>query len=60
MTLLTKVCDDVRVDPDSQTITTEVMNRVTASIGEGARLDMAINGFWGRVDMRGHFLMLGF
>ena len=45
--LLTEVCNDVCVEPTLQPITTEVMNRHTANTTEGARLDIAVNGFWG-------------
>lgn len=46
-TLLTEVCNDVRVEPDLQPITEEVMLRRTANTTDGARLDIAANGFWG-------------
>ena len=45
--LLTEVCNDVCVKPTLQPITTEVMTRHTANTTEGARLDIAVNGFWG-------------
>ena len=46
-TLLTEVCNDVKVEPDLQEITTETMTRRTANTEDGARLDIAANGFWG-------------
>ncbi len=47
--LLTKVCHDVCVEPNLQTITGEVFSRATSNIQEGARLDVATNGFWGGI-----------
>ena len=46
-TLLTEVGKYVRVEPDLQELTGEVMSRHTAITTEGARLDIAANGFWG-------------
>ena len=46
-TLLTEVCNDVKVEPDLQDITTETMTRRTANTEDGARLDIVANGFWG-------------
>lgn len=46
-TLLTEVCSDVKVEPELQEITTELMSLRTANTTEGARLDIAANGFWG-------------
>ena len=46
-TLLTKVCNDVCIEPELQPITSEVMANRTANITEGAWLDVAMNGFWG-------------
>ena len=45
--LLTDVCNDVQIEPDLQEITTETMTKHTANTAEGARLDIAANGFWG-------------
>ena len=45
--LLTEVCQDVKVEPELQEITTETMTRRTANTKDGARLDIAANGFWG-------------
>ena len=45
--VLTEVCHDVRVEPDLQPITDETMTAATANTSDGARLDIAMNGFWG-------------
>ena len=46
--LLTEVCHDVLVEPDLQPLTGETMTTYTTSNStEGARLDIAVNGFWG-------------
>ena len=44
--LLTEVCNDVRVESNLQQIALEVMVTRSAIITEGARLDIAANGFW--------------
>ena len=46
-TLLSEVCNDVCVKPDLQAITTEELSKRTANTTDGARLDIAANGFWG-------------
>lgn len=46
-TLLTEICNDVRIEPDLQPLSSEVMLRRTANTTDGARLDVAANGFWG-------------
>ena len=46
-TLLTEVCKDVRVEPELQPVTHEVLNGATANSQDGARLDIAANGVWG-------------
>ena len=46
-TLLTEVCNDVRVEPDLQEVTTEELRGRSANTTDGARLDIAVNGFWG-------------
>ena len=48
--LLTEVCHDVRVEPELQSIEGESMTNATPNTSQGARLDIAMNGFWG-----GHF-----
>ena len=45
--VLTEVCHDVRVEPDLQPITDETMTAATANTSDGARLDIAMNRFWG-------------
>ena len=45
--LLTEVCSDVCIEPDLQPITGEVLTGATSNIQDGARLDIAANGFWG-------------
>ena len=45
--LLTEVCHDVRIEPDLQPLTCEVMRSQSANTTDGARLDIAVNGFWG-------------
>ena len=44
--LLTEVCHEVSVEPDLQPITGESFNGASANIQDGARLDIAVNGFW--------------
>ena len=46
-TLLTEVCKDVRVEPELQPVTHEVLNGATANSKDGARLDIAANSVWG-------------
>ena len=43
--LLTEVCNDVRTEPDLQPLTGETMTKSTANTADGARLDIAVNGF---------------
>ena len=45
--LLTEVCHDVRVEPELQPIDGESMSNATANTSQGARLDIAVSGFWG-------------
>ena len=46
--LLTKVCNDVWVQPDLQPMSENVpLVSVSANSTDGARLDVAVNGFWG-------------
>ncbi len=47
--LLTEICHDVCIEPDLQPITGEVLTGATSNtqLQEGARLDIAANGFWG-------------
>ncbi len=41
--LLTEVCPDVLIEP----LTGEVLSHATSNTQDGARLDIAANGFWG-------------
>ena len=45
--LLTEVCHEVSVFPDLQPITDETFQGASAIIQDGARLDVAMSGFWG-------------
>ena len=45
--LLTEVCSDVRVEPELQPLSGEVLEHRTAIREDGARLDIAANGLWG-------------
>ena len=45
--LLTEVCHNVMIEPDLQPLTGEAMSRLTSNTTDGARLDIAANGFWG-------------
>ena len=47
VTLLTEVCHEVSVEPDLQPVTGETFNGASAITQDGARLDVAMNGFWG-------------
>ena len=46
-TLLTEVCHDVSIEPGLQPISNELLTGATANTQDGARLDVAANGFWG-------------
>ena len=45
--LVTEVCNDVRIEPELQTVTTEHLTGATANSQGGARLDISANGVWG-------------
>ena len=45
--LLTEVCNDVRIEPELQAVTTEHLTGATANSPDGARLDISANGVWG-------------
>ena len=45
--LLTEVCNDVRIEPELQAVTTERLTGATANSHDGARLDISANGVWG-------------
>ena len=45
--LLTEVCNDVRIEPELQAVTTEHLTGATANSQDGARLNISANGVWG-------------
>ena len=45
--LLTEVCSDVCIEPDLQPVEGEVLSGSSSNTQDGARLDIAANGFWG-------------
>ena len=45
--LLTEVCSQVATEPELQPVPPEGLSLSTANVQEGARLDIAMNGFWG-------------
>ena len=45
--LLTEVCNDVCIEPELQPITGESLTGASPNVQDGARLDIAANGFWG-------------
>ena len=46
-TLLTEVCNNVRLEPELQPVTSEPIASTTANCQDGARLDISANGVWG-------------
>ena len=44
--LMTEACNDVQFEPDLQPLTGEQLTYTTANVEDGARLDIAANGFW--------------
>ena len=44
---LSEVCNDVCIEPPLQPITGETLKGASAINSDGARLDIAANGFWG-------------
>ena len=46
-TLLTEICNDVCIEPDLQHIDGEVLTGSSSNTQDGARLDIAVNGFSG-------------
>ena len=46
-TLLTEVCNDVSIEPRPQPVPSDTLTGATANHQDGARLDIAANGFWG-------------
>ena len=53
--LMTEVCHDVCIEPTLQPLTGEVVSNATAISDNGARLDIAANGFWGGRSERAFF-----
>ena len=45
--LLTKVCSNVCVEPHLQLLSNEDLNGASALRDDSARLDIAVDGFWG-------------
>ncbi len=45
--LLSEVCTDVCIEPNLQPVTGEALNGLSSNTQDGARLDIAANGFWG-------------
>ena len=45
--LLTEVCRDVQIEPCLQPLTGESLAGASSNTSDGARLDIAVNGFWG-------------
>ena len=45
--LLTEVCHAVSTEPDLQPLSTETFRSNSTNTQDGARLDIAVNGFWG-------------
>ncbi len=54
-TLLTEVCHDVCIEPELQPVSSETLGGASANCQEGARLDVAANGFWGDTFQRTYF-----
>ena len=46
-TLLTEVCHNVSIEPGLQPVPNETLTGASANRQDGARLDIAANGFWG-------------
>ena len=53
--LMSEVCHDVSIEPHLQPLTGEALNGATAIATDGARLDVAANGFWGGRHERAFF-----
>ena len=45
--LMTEVCHDVQIEPCLQPLTGESLVGASSNTSDGARLDIAVNGFWG-------------
>lgn len=44
---MSEVCTDVCIEPNLQPVTGEALNGLSSNTQDGARLDIAANGFWG-------------
>ena len=53
--LMADVCHDVCIEPTLQPITGELLTGASAITDNGARLDIAVNGFWGGHHERAFF-----
>lgn len=53
--LMSEVCHNVCIEPHLQPLTGEALNGATAIVTDGARLDVAANGFWGGQHERAFF-----
>ena len=53
--LMTEVCNDVCIEPHLQPITGETFSGASATTEDGARLNIAANGFWGSRYGRAYF-----
>jgi hypothetical protein len=53
--LMSEVCHDVCVEPTLQPVTGEVLNGASGITDDGAKLDVAANGFWGGRHERAYF-----
>ena len=53
--LMTEVCNDVCIEPHLQPSTGETFSGASATTEDGARLDIAANGFWGSRYERAYF-----
>ena len=58
-TLLTEVCHDVCIEPGLQPVSNETLTGASANRQDGARLDIAANGFWGGTFERTFFRCQG-
>ena len=45
--MIIKVCHDMRIEPGLQPVINETLTGASANRQDGARLDIAANGFWG-------------
>ncbi len=54
-TLLTEVCNNVCTEPELQPVSQEALRGASANRQDGARLDIAANGFWGGTFERTYF-----